>query len=574
MQLFLDLRRLFAFILRYSGSIRNARPLATAVVVAGAVTGLTNTAMIGIVNHVINADGADVKTLAWIFVGICVLLPVSRYFAEILLNLLAERATMDLRMLMSRRILRAPLRKVEEVGAPRVMAALANDTPAVIGALSTLPVLCMNIAVVGGSLVYMGILSWRLLLTVLVFMVVGMLAYQLPLLRAQRHIQAAREHMEDLFRHFRAVGEAVKELKLNQRRRNAFLDGRLRDTVTQIHDNNVAATRLFATAVSWGQVLAFVLVGLVAFVIPAYSTVDKAVLTGYVLAILYMVSPVQVILNAMPQLSRATAAMRRLEDLGISLEESIRPVPELPLLDELPRWSTLELDGVTHTYYSERDQSNFTLGPVSLVFEPAEIVFLTGGNGSGKTSFAKLLTGLYMPESGEIRLDGEPVTDATVGRYNEHFSAVFSDFFLFDSLLGLESVGGLDEQARHYLEELHLDHKVKVEDGKLSTTELSSGQRKRLALVNAYLEDRPIYLFDEWAADQDPQFKTLFYRELLPALRDRGKTVFVISHDDRYFDVADRMIKLDYGQVVFDSRAGAGLPPVEAAASGPVRHSA
>jgi putative pyoverdin transport system ATP-binding/permease protein len=97
---------------------------------------------------------------------------------------------------------------------------------------------------------------------------------------------------------------------------------------------------------------------------------------------------------------------------------------------------------------------------------------------------------------------------------------------------------------------LQLSHKVQVKDGSLSTTELSQGQRKRLALLTAYLDDRPIYLFDEWVADQDPFFREVFYQQILPELKKRDKAVLVISHDDRYFHLCDRLIKLDYGQIV------------------------
>jgi putative ATP-binding cassette transporter len=97
---------------------------------------------------------------------------------------------------------------------------------------------------------------------------------------------------------------------------------------------------------------------------------------------------------------------------------------------------------------------------------------------------------------------------------------------------------------------LALDHKVRVTDQRLSTTDLSQGQRRRLALLTAYLEDRPFYVFDEWAADQDPHYKQIFYTELLPELRARGKGVAVITHDDRYFHLGDRIVKLHDGQIV------------------------
>jgi putative ATP-binding cassette transporter len=226
---------------------------------------------------------------------------------------------------------------------------------------------------------------------------------------------------------------------------------------------------------------------------------------------------------------------------------------------ELPAntsWGRLDLVGVTHRYRRENEEESFLLGPVDLSFEPGELVFLVGGNGSGKTTLAKLLVGLYTPESGTICLNGRPVCDADREHYRQHFAAVFGDFYLFERLVGLGRPD-LDAQAADYLRHLRLDHKVTVRDGTFSTTDLSQGQRKRLALLTAYLEDRPVYLFDEWAADQDPLFKKLFYTQLLPELKARGKAVLVISHDERYFGGADRLVRLDYGKLVAEAPAHA-----------------
>jgi putative ATP-binding cassette transporter len=194
------------------------------------------------------------------------------------------------------------------------------------------------------------------------------------------------------------------------------------------------------------------------------------------------------------------------------------------------------------------DDRGFVVGPFDLVLNAGEIIFMVGGNGSGKTTLAKLVTGLYSPSAGEIFLDEILIGDSNRDWYRQHVSAVFVDCQLFEHLIDVIT----EERqtlARAYLSRLHLAHKVTIRDGKLSTLDLSHGQRKRLALMAAYLEDRPVYLFDEWAADQDPLFKELFYRELLSELKSRGKTVIVITHDDRYFFVADRIIKLENGQV-------------------------
>jgi putative ATP-binding cassette transporter len=274
---------------------------------------------------------------------------------------------------------------------------------------------------------------------------------------------------------------------------------------------------------------------------------------SYTLIILYLMTPVEVILNSVPLLGRAKIAVQKVEDLGLLLPSNVDSAYAKTQREEENRWQTLELTGITHTYYRESEDDTFVLGPIDLSFRRGELVFLTGGNGSGKTTFAKLLTGLYIPESGEIRLDNDLVTDETRDDYRQNFSVVFSDFYLFETLLGLES-GATDARAQDYLQQLHLNHKVTVQNGALSTTSLSQGQRKRLALLTAYLEDRPIYVFDEWASDQDPVFKKIFYHQLLPELKSRNKTIVVISHDEAYYHIADRIVKLNYGMVESDQR--------------------
>jgi putative ATP-binding cassette transporter len=300
--------------------------------------------------------------------------------------------------------------------------------------------------------------------------------------------------------------------------------------------------------VAWGRLLFFVGIGLVLFAWPLFRPIDTPALTGYTLTILYMMTPLGQILGWVPSITWANVSLRKIESLGLSIgdgegtERAIEPIAQ---------WSHLEMIGATHTYYREREGEGFRLGPIDLTLEPGELVFLVGGNGSGKTTLAKLLTGLYVPEQGEIRLDGEVITAKNRESYRQLFTATFAEVVLFESLLGLEGAT-LDERAQKHLAELHLDRAVTVQGGVFSTTDLSKGQRKRLSLLTAYLEDRPIFVFDEWAADQDPIFKEVFYRKILPDLKAQGKAVLVITHDDRYFSEADRVIALCDGEMVHD----------------------
>ena len=396
---------------------------------------------------------------------------------------------------------------------------------------------------------YITWLSWLVILMVIGLAVVAIGSCQWLLNRGKKMLALARTDQDTLFKHLGSLTGGIKELKLHYGRHQVFLENQLLSTVTMFRRHNVSGLTLFATTSSWGQLIFFFSLGFVIFVLPNLFSITPQALSGFILTFTYLMLPMDNIINKLPLFSRASIALEKIESLGLSLASRAETLTIPP--EHKTSWHYLKLDSVTHTYRTEEPESNFNLGPVNLQFSPQEIVFIVGGNGSGKSTLAKLITGLYIPEAGDILFDGEPITEQNREWYRQHFSVVFSDFYLFEDLLGLDN-GNLDSQAQRYLELLQLNHKVKVKHGKLSTTSLSQGQRKRLALLTAYLEDRPIYLFDEWAADQDPLFKKIFYCQLLPFLRERGKTVLVISHDDHYFHIADRMIKLDYGQVEYD----------------------
>jgi putative ATP-binding cassette transporter len=536
--------RLFSFLLRYApGKLVIA-------VTAGIISGASNTGLLAVFNSAL--VGHRSKTaLVWSFVALCILLPTSRYVSEILLAHLSQGALFDLRVRLATQVLAAPLRHLEELGPHRVMSALAEDVPVITGTLVSIPLLCINTAVVLGALIYLGLLSFKVLLGMLCFMALGIATYQIPVVRAMRWFRLAREVGDKLYSQFRDLTEGAKELKLHGKRRRAFLLDVFRPTADTFRKHSIAAITVYTGAASWGQILAFVVIGLIIFVLPSISHVSEAALFGYTLTLLYIINPLQVVLNTVPNLTRASVALRKIDQLGVEL---ISAGSEEALSEGLAgdkKWDLVELKGVTHSYYSEGEVDSFILGPVDLTICPGQLIFIIGGNGSGKTTLAKLIVGLYSPESGEVRLNGSAVAKDRVEDYREHFSMVFSDFHLFDALLGIGD-SDINDRALQYLIKLRLENKVTVNDGRLSTTSLSQGQRKRLALLTAYLEDRPIYIFDEWAADQDPSFKNVFYRDLLPELKARGKTILVITHDDHYYNLADRIIKLEYGKIEYD----------------------
>ncbi|HVB37028.1 MAG TPA: ATP-binding cassette domain-containing protein, partial [Vicinamibacterales bacterium] len=265
-------------------------------------------------------------------------------------------------------------------------------------------------------------------------------------------------------------------------------------------------------------------------------------------AVLFIIGPLSGLVGSIPIFARANVAATNIETLEAELDAAAPGEVEGAGARPAGPFGTLALEEVSFRYQDRTGVSQFGIGPATLTIPAGELLFIVGGNGSGKSTFLKVLTGLYPPLSGRIVLDRTPVTAADAVWYRSHFSVIFSDYHLFDRLYGLRDVD--PARVQELLRQMQLDAKTRFEDGRFSTIELSNGQKKRLALVVSMLEDRPIMVFDEVAADQDPGFRRYFYEELLPAFKRQGKTVIAVTHDDRYFGVADRVLKMDYGQFV------------------------
>jgi len=537
--------------MKWAGNIEGSRIALIGATLAGIIAGLSNIAMISVINAAL-ANGIS-KRLVWEFLSLCVMIPLSGFISQALLLRLTERATRDLRIGLSRQILSAPHGLLEKLGIARLLGAITDDITSVTQGITSLPFLGTQVAVIAGCLAYLGWLSWQLLLLVLGFMAFGILSYKLPVMKSVQHYRLMREGWDACFKGFRALTEGIKELKLNRKRREAFLEEELKPAVGQVYRHGVLAGTVASAASNWGQTLFFLLIGFTLFLGSRTVGIDHHVLTGYTLTVLFMIWPIIGALSTHPILGRAYVAAQKVNALSLTLTSMSRE-QEIPV-QEPCSWNQLSLNHLVHVYRREEVPDEFRLGPIDLQFYPGEIVFITGGNGSGKTTLMKLLIGLYEPEEGTIALDGKAITSENRDSYRQLFSVVFYDFYLFDRFYGLDH-SELQTQTEQYLQRLKLGHKVSFENGRLSTTELSQGQRKRLALLTAYLEDRSIYVFDEWASDQDPVFKQIFYHEILPDLKARRKAVIVISHDDRYYGVADRIVKLESGQIQYVRRTG------------------
>jgi putative pyoverdin transport system ATP-binding/permease protein len=522
---------------------RRSRWLLACALVASVASGLGGAALVALINEALTGEQAS-HGVAAKFAGVAVLVLASRWLSQAQFVRLSQRTLAELRGRLSAYFAAAPYQEIERRGSARLMATLTEDVSTVSHFFVSLPELLMHGAIVVGCLGYLGSLSWQVFLFACAIVAVGSLGYHVAENRALGALRSARIGEDELFGHFRALFDGAKELKLHQRRRRAFVSDVLGESIAKVRDARTRGLLIYVASASFGAFLFFVLIGCVLFVLRDVFAVDARTMSGYALMFLYMMLPLEGVLGAIPTINSARIALERIEQIGAEDE------PRLPLpRAERGQFRDVRLSRVTHRYFRENADGAFVLGPIDLELSAGDLVFLVGGNGSGKTTLAKLLVGLYTPESGAVLWNGSPVAGEHGEEYKQLFAAVFTDFFLFERLLGQDQ-RALANRARDLLRALDLERKVTIDDGVFSTTLLSQGQRKRLALLVAYLEDRPVYLFDEWAADQDPVYRDVFYRRVLPDLKARGKAVLVITHDDRYFDLADRCIKLESGQLV------------------------
>ncbi len=520
-------------------------------IVAGVVSGGCSARLIALINTAIAQGSSQISPIDFIALALLVLGTGS--LSQFALIDLAQDAVYQLRLRLSQQILAAPLRQLEELGPSRLLAVLTKDVAAIANLVFVLPFLCIDFAIVAGCLVYLGYLSSWLLVGVVSFVLAAILLIQVLLRYTYRYLNQARQEMDQLIGHFQRIIDGIKELKLNRDRQRQFLGQDLTKSAAASRQYRKRAMKWAAVAVSIGKLLFFMLMGALLFGVPRLIPEAETSIPAYVLTLTYLIGPLESLVAKLPNLAETNVSIRKVKQTGLTLDKNAEKSSESSVIQSsnMPNWRRLDLVQVQYVYRSEETGHTFGIGPIDLTVNAGELIFLVGGNGSGKSTLAKLLTGLYVPDSGELRLDGVAIADDNREWYRQHFSTVFADFHLFERLTGA-AAHTLDQQTREYLAQLELDKKVDIQDGKLSTTALSQGQRKRLALLAAYLEDRPIYLFDEWAADQDPVFRNIFYTQILSDLKRRGKTVFVISHDDHYFHRGDRLIKLNYGTIETD----------------------
>ncbi|WP_317178787.1 multidrug ABC transporter permease/ATP-binding protein [Lelliottia amnigena] len=474
------------------------------------------------------------------FLSLLLLLMAVTLASQLALTTLGHHFVYRLRGEFIKRILDTQIERIEQLGSASLLAGLTSDVRAITIAFVRLPELVQGIILTFGSAAYLAWLSTKMLAVTALWIVVTIWGGYMLVARVYKHMAVLRETEDKLYNDYQTVLEGRKELTLNRERAEHIFNNLYIPDAREYRHHIVRADTFHLSAVNWSNIMMLGAIGLVFWMANSLGWADTNVAATYSLTLLFLRTPLLSAVGALPTLLSAQVAFRKLNQFALAPFR-----PEFPRPEAFPDWKTLELRNVMFRY----QDNNFAVGPVNLTINRGEMLFLIGGNGSGKSTLAMLLTGLYQPQSGEILLDGKPISAQKPEDYRKLFSAVFTDVWLFDHLLGTEGKQANPELVEKWLEQLKISHKLELQDGKILNLKLSKGQKKRVALLLALAEERDIILLDEWAADQDPHFRREFYQVLLPRMQEMGKTIFAISHDDHYFIHADRLLEMRDGQL-------------------------
>jgi putative ATP-binding cassette transporter len=565
---------------------RASWPTVVAAIFIGLISGVASIALIRMIRLPLRGrhemPGLEA---AFGFIGLCAVVVGTRVVVQVLLTRLSQRSMSSLTRDMTRQLLSVPLRRFEDLGGHKFVSALTHDVQTISGAMNKLAIICVNAILLMCGMAYLGWLSPQLLLGLVIFILAGGVALRLFAKPTRRYVKATRAAQMGLFKLLRDMVTGVKELKLHRKRREAYMDDAVSTADGQLREAARAGAKYQAVFNSGSRFLAFLAIGLMLFVWPRFHPLGPEEKFAILITMFFMMGPLDQVFMLLPTIIKTRVSVRRLQKLGLLLNEESEVIP--PRESPLPTdWRQIELTGIQLVYAHDEadeddaddgptpdadddmiaastvdrdakldsepkiDEPGFTLGPIDLTVRRGESLFIVGGNGSGKTTLVKLLTGLYKADAGRIQVDDRLIGPAEQDDYRQLFSVVFADVVIFEHLYGVDFTAMADK-VNEYLHTLHLGRDVRIVNGSFSTTTaLSRGQRKRLALLAAYLEDRPVYVFDEWAADQDPMFKRVFYHKILPDLKSQNKAIVCVTHDDNYFHTADRLVTLRDGKVI------------------------
>ncbi|MFH0733030.1 MAG: cyclic peptide export ABC transporter [bacterium] len=516
-----------------------------------AISGIASAGVLAVINLAAKNVSSKSINISYIllFVSTVGIFVVSQKFILTEGIFIIEEILNNIRLRLSDKIRRTDLYNIEQIGKAEIYNRLTQEctlisqmAPYVITSLQS----AIMLIFVFGYIAILSILAAGLLLVLTIF---GVLVFHKNNVKVYAELEETTKAEIKFFVSLTDILDGLKEIKLNRKKSND-LYSHFEKISLKLKKLKISTGFKFSENIVFSQAFIYIILGAIVFVLPRLKPDLSSEIVSTTTAMLFAIGPLTSIVSMLPIFGKIDIALKNIYNLENELDLQVNPNEVQPINGEnrFINYNKIVLSNIYFEYKSGEEKEVFSIGPIDLTINRGEVLFIIGGNGCGKTTFLKALTMLYRPKTGNIFVDDKIIDSANYLEYRELYSAIFYDFHLFDKLYGLEKVD--PKRINDLLKLMQIENKTEFLDNGFTRLDLSTGQRKRLALIVTFMEDKPIYIFDEWAADQDPQFKKYFYDDLLKKLKAEGKTVIAVSHDDRYFHLADRIIKMEFGKII------------------------
>lgn len=526
------------------------------------ISGIANALLIGIVNA--SAENvANSQASTWFFsLFLCIFAVIifSKRYVLDRSSFLIENILYQIRMRITDKIRHTELSTLESVGTSPLYARLTTDVITISNLSSYIINSAQGFIMICFTLLYVSFVSFWAFVIIITLLALSVIYTYKKINEMLVHWRGLSVKDNLFFEKLSHILGGFKEIKVNRRKNEEVFQDYLAVN-KNLKDTRITINKKINFLIVLSQVCLFLILGSLLFILPKFHPEHAAEIFKVTAALLFIAGPMENVMISIEHMGNANVAARNIMELEAELETelsknkaAVEAQSKAESFEQLTFFDSITFDDLSYSYPPTKDREHiFTVGPANLSFRKGELIFITGGNGSGKSTLLKLITGLYMPKSGRIVLDSGQEEEQVVNplnyqQYRNLFATIFFDFHLFDKLYGMQDIN--PNLVNHLLRSMELpEEKVVFRDGGFSNLNLSSGQRKRLALASNLVEDKPIYVFDEVAADLDPEFRDKYYYEILKELKERHKTVIVVSHDRHYWNVPDRIFEMSDGAI-------------------------
>ncbi len=521
------------------------------IVFTAVVAGLMQGAIIVVINSAAVALGGSELGLRYLLMFFLFLATFSwaSHYSNSRTIALTERTIFDTYVVIADRLRRMQLLEFERLGKTRIYSTLYTNADIILEAAKSLANVGVACVLILFSVAYIAWLSPAACALVVLFYLFGYFIYRSNLINMRGLLKESERNEQRFKALFRYFLEGFKEIKVSHSMSRALFEEQIKPNAQKAKVARVSAERRLVANSVFIQSYYYFLVASVIFLLPRIGELNTFVILQVAVVVLFSYGSMTRIVQSVPLILKAERAVGVLHSLSEELllaQDNSEPYTGR-FARIRPEKLALRLEEATFSYQPDDKAPQFSLGPVSLVVDPGELLFVVGGNGSGKTTLLKLLAGLYPPVTGNLYLGDKRIDQSNYSDYRNLFAVLFSDYHLFERFYGQPDID--DARLTDALRTMGLEEQVVWEDGRFDDFNLSTGQRKRLALVFVLMKNSPILLMDEVTADLDPVFRRYFYEKFLPELKASGKTIIAVSHDERYFHIADHVIQLDAGRI-------------------------